>query len=181
MVQHSTYQGPPHRHTRSYIRGATQPSLNYCTLPMKKTNKRGRPTLSLKQRESLNWLKPSTLCIRPSWMISTKASLESTSCNSWITLGSGIVRFPNRSVTQTHPSLNRASTWTYHWQSTLGIKRGANSLLKPQTSPFQRPPCMVTTGTKHALRVRGMHQLWIAWRRTPAGNQTWNQWKIHWT
>ena len=40
---------------------------------------------------------------------------------------------------------------------------------------------MVTTGTKHALRVGGMRQSWVEWRRTPAGNQNWNQWKVHWT
>ena len=40
---------------------------------------------------------------------------------------------------------------------------------------------MVTAGTKHALHVGGMRQSWIEWRRTPAGNQNWNQWKVHWT
>lgn len=40
---------------------------------------------------------------------------------------------------------------------------------------------MVTTGTKHALQCGGLTQAWREWRRTAAADQTWPNWKAHWT
>eukprot|EP00804_Cyclotella_cryptica_P012561 CCRYP_014711-RA/>CCRYP_014711-RA protein AED:0.61 eAED:0.33 QI:0/-1/0/1/-1/1/1/0/407 len=40
---------------------------------------------------------------------------------------------------------------------------------------------MVTTGTKHAVNCGDFHQAWREWRRTPPANQTWANWKTHWT
>ncbi|KAL7475159.1 hypothetical protein ACHAW6_001085 [Cyclotella cf. meneghiniana] len=40
---------------------------------------------------------------------------------------------------------------------------------------------MVTTGTKHALQCSGLTQAWCEWRRLPAIQHTWLNWKAHWT
>jgi hypothetical protein len=40
---------------------------------------------------------------------------------------------------------------------------------------------MVTTGTKAALNCGGMELAWQEWKRRPLFNQTWNNWKQHWT
>jgi hypothetical protein len=40
---------------------------------------------------------------------------------------------------------------------------------------------MVTTGTKAALNCGDMELAWRKWKRHPLINQTWNNWKIHWT
>lgn len=40
---------------------------------------------------------------------------------------------------------------------------------------------MVTTGTKHALQCGGLTQAWREWRRLPADQHTWLNWKSHWT
>jgi hypothetical protein len=40
---------------------------------------------------------------------------------------------------------------------------------------------MVTTGTKAALNCGGMELAWRKWKRRPAIDQMWNNWKQHWT
>jgi hypothetical protein len=40
---------------------------------------------------------------------------------------------------------------------------------------------MVTTGTKAALNCGGMELAWRKWKRRPVADQTWNNWKVHWT
>lgn len=40
---------------------------------------------------------------------------------------------------------------------------------------------MVTTGTKHALQCGGMTMAWREWKRRPANQQTWANWKTDWT
>ena len=40
---------------------------------------------------------------------------------------------------------------------------------------------MVTTATKHALQCGGLTQAWREWRRTVVADQTWPNWKTHWT
>ena len=40
---------------------------------------------------------------------------------------------------------------------------------------------MVTTGTKHALQCSGLTQAWREWRRLPAAQHNWLNWKTHWT
>ncbi|KAL7474109.1 hypothetical protein ACHAW6_000102, partial [Cyclotella cf. meneghiniana] len=40
---------------------------------------------------------------------------------------------------------------------------------------------MVTKGTKHALQCGGHTQAWREWRRLPAIQHTWLNWKAHWT
>jgi hypothetical protein len=40
---------------------------------------------------------------------------------------------------------------------------------------------MVLTGTKAAINCGGIELAWREWRRCPAINQTWNNWKTHWT
>ncbi len=40
---------------------------------------------------------------------------------------------------------------------------------------------MVTTGCKHALACRNMTLGWRKWKRLPAINHTWANWKVHWT
>ena len=40
---------------------------------------------------------------------------------------------------------------------------------------------MVTTGTKHALQCGGLTQAWREWRRLPAAQHNWLNWKTHWT
>jgi hypothetical protein len=40
---------------------------------------------------------------------------------------------------------------------------------------------MVTTGTKAALNCGGMELVWSEWKHHPLVDQTWNNWKLHWT
>ena len=40
---------------------------------------------------------------------------------------------------------------------------------------------MVTTGSKHALSSGNMTLGWREWKRRPANEHTWANWKIHWT
>ena len=40
---------------------------------------------------------------------------------------------------------------------------------------------MVTTGTKHAVATGGMDEAWKTWKRTAIADQTWANWKTHWT
>ena len=40
---------------------------------------------------------------------------------------------------------------------------------------------MVTTGSKHALSSGNMMLGWREWKRRPAIEHTWANWKIHWT
>jgi hypothetical protein len=40
---------------------------------------------------------------------------------------------------------------------------------------------MVTTGKKAALNCGGMELVWCEWKRHPLIDQTWNNWKSHWT
>ena len=40
---------------------------------------------------------------------------------------------------------------------------------------------MVTTGTKAALNCGGMELAWREWKRRPVLDQTWNNWKLHWS
>ena len=40
---------------------------------------------------------------------------------------------------------------------------------------------MVTTGTKHAVSTGGMDEAWKTWKRKPLADQTWPNWKSHWT
>jgi hypothetical protein len=40
---------------------------------------------------------------------------------------------------------------------------------------------MVSTGTKAAITCGGMELAWREWKRQPIINQTWNNWKMHWT
>jgi hypothetical protein len=40
---------------------------------------------------------------------------------------------------------------------------------------------MVTTGTKAALNSGGMELAWREWKRRPVPDQTWNNWKLHWS
>ena len=40
---------------------------------------------------------------------------------------------------------------------------------------------MVTTGMKAALNCGGMELAWREWKRRPVIDQTWNNWKQHWT
>jgi hypothetical protein len=40
---------------------------------------------------------------------------------------------------------------------------------------------MVTTGTKVALNCGGMELVWREWKCRPVVDQTWNNWKQHWT
>jgi hypothetical protein len=40
---------------------------------------------------------------------------------------------------------------------------------------------MVTTGSKHALSSGNMTLNWREWKRRPANDHTWANWKLHWT
>ena len=40
---------------------------------------------------------------------------------------------------------------------------------------------MVTTGTKHALQCGAFTDAWKEWNRVDRANQTWANWKTHWT
>ena len=40
---------------------------------------------------------------------------------------------------------------------------------------------MVTTGSKHALSSGNMTLNWREWKRRPANQHTWANWKLHWT
>ena len=40
---------------------------------------------------------------------------------------------------------------------------------------------MVSTGTKAAINCGGMELAWREWKRRPLADQTWNNWKTHWT
>jgi hypothetical protein len=40
---------------------------------------------------------------------------------------------------------------------------------------------MVTTGSKHALSSGNMMLNWREWKRRPANEHTWANWKLHWT
>ena len=40
---------------------------------------------------------------------------------------------------------------------------------------------MVTTGSKHAISSGNMMLNWREWKRRPANEHTWANWKIHWT
>jgi hypothetical protein len=40
---------------------------------------------------------------------------------------------------------------------------------------------MVTTGSKHALSSGNMTLNWREWKRRPAIEHTWTNWKLHWT
>jgi hypothetical protein len=40
---------------------------------------------------------------------------------------------------------------------------------------------MVTTGNKHALATGNMTLAWHKWKRCPIADQTWPNWKVHWT
>jgi hypothetical protein len=40
---------------------------------------------------------------------------------------------------------------------------------------------MVTTGSKHALSSGNMTLNWREWKRRPAIEHTWANWKLHWT
>jgi hypothetical protein len=40
---------------------------------------------------------------------------------------------------------------------------------------------MVTTGSKHAISSGNMRLNWREWKRRPANEHTWANWKIHWT
>jgi hypothetical protein len=40
---------------------------------------------------------------------------------------------------------------------------------------------MVSTGTKAMITCSGMELPWHEWKRQPIIDQTWNNWKTHWT